>query len=57
MIILHLRQTSSARIEGDMSFRGSGIREPFEGILELIGLLESFLALPQSSVIPQETSR
>jgi hypothetical protein len=57
MIILRLRQTSNARIAGEIRVRGSAIREPFEGILELIGLLESFLALPQNSVIPYEAPR
>jgi hypothetical protein len=45
-IILEVRQDSSGRFEGSVQAPDSHAARPFEGILELVGLLEACLAAP-----------
>lgn len=45
-IILDVRQASTGRLEGSVSTPDSRVQKPFEGILELVGLIESYLASP-----------
>jgi hypothetical protein len=47
-IILEVRQNSSGRFEGSVQAPDSRSAKPFEGILELVGLLEACLAVPQN---------
>jgi hypothetical protein len=45
-IILDVRQASTGRLEGSVRTPDSRVAKPFEGILELVGLIESCLAAP-----------
>ena len=42
-IILDVRQTSEGRFEGALRVQGSRVARTFEGIIELVGLLEASL--------------
>jgi hypothetical protein len=48
-IVLDVRQTADGRLAGDLRMAGSRASRPFEGIIELVGLIEVFLAGPPSS--------
>jgi hypothetical protein len=43
-IILDVRQTSDGRFEGALRVHGSPVARTFDGIIELVGLLEACLA-------------
>jgi hypothetical protein len=43
-IILDVRQTSEGRFEGALRVHGSRVARTFEGIIELVGLLEACVA-------------
>lgn len=43
-IILDVRQTSEGRFEGALRVQGSRVARTFEGIIELVGLLEVCVA-------------
>ena len=43
-IILDVRQTSEGRFEGALRVHGSPVARTFDGIIELVGLLEACLA-------------
>jgi hypothetical protein len=43
-IILDVRQTSEGRYEGALRVQGSPVARTFEGIIELVGLLEACVA-------------
>jgi hypothetical protein len=43
-IILDVRQTTEGRLEGALRVQGSRVARTFEGIIELVGLLETSLA-------------
>jgi hypothetical protein len=43
-IILDVRQTSEGRFEGALRVHGSRVARTFDGIIELVGLLEACLA-------------
>jgi hypothetical protein len=43
-IILDVRQAPSGRLEGSVGTQDASDAKPFEGILELVGLIESYLA-------------
>jgi len=45
-IILDVRQAATGRLEGSVRTPDSRVAKPFEGILELVGLIESYLAPP-----------
>jgi hypothetical protein len=45
-IVLDVQQTADGRLAGDVRLAGSRATRPFEGILELVGLIEVFLANP-----------
>jgi hypothetical protein len=45
-IVLDVRQTADGRLAGDLRMAGSRVTRPFEGIIELVGLIEVFLANP-----------
>ena len=45
-IVLDVRQTADGRLAGDLRMAGSRATRPFEGIIELVGLIEVFLANP-----------
>ena len=45
-IILDVRQTSEGRFEGALRVHGSPVARTFDGIIELVGLLEACLADP-----------
>jgi len=45
-IILDVRQTSEGRFEGALRVQGSRVAWTFDGIIELVGLLEACLAHP-----------
>jgi hypothetical protein len=47
-IVLDVRQTADGRLAGDLRMAGSRATRPFEGIIELVGLIEVFLANPQA---------
>ena len=47
-IVLDVRQTADGRLAGDLRIAGSHASRPFEGIIELVGLIEVFLANPQA---------
>jgi len=47
-IVLDVRQTADGRLAGDLRMAGSRASRPFEGIIELVGLIEVFLASPPS---------
>jgi hypothetical protein len=48
-IVLDVRQTADGRLAGDLRMADSRASRPFEGIIELVGLIEVFLADPQSA--------
>lgn len=48
-IVLDVRQTADGRLAGDVRMAGSRATRPFEGIIELVGVIEGFLANPQSA--------
>ena len=50
-IVLDVRQTADGRLAGDLRMAGSRATRPFEGIIELVGLIEVFLANPPSAPI------
>ena len=43
-IILDVRQTTEGRFEGALRVQGSRVARTFEGIIELVGLLEACVA-------------
>jgi len=45
-IVLDVRQTADGRLSGDLRMPGTRATRPFEGIIELVGLIEVFLANP-----------
>jgi hypothetical protein len=45
-IVLDVRQTADGRLAGDLRMPGTRATRPFEGIIELVGLIEVFLANP-----------
>ena len=47
-IVLDVRQTADGRLAGDVQMAGSRATRPFEGIIELVGVIEAFLASPPS---------
>ncbi len=47
-IVLDVRQTADGRLAGDLRMAGSRATSPFEGIIELVGLIEVFLADPSA---------
>jgi hypothetical protein len=49
LIVLDVRQTADGRLAGDLRMAESRATRPFEGILELVGLIEVFLANPPSA--------
>ena len=48
-IVLDVQQTPDGRLAGDLRMAGSRAIRPFEGIIELVGLIEVFLANPASA--------
>lgn len=48
-IVLDVQQTADGRLAGDIRVAGSRATRPFEGIIELVGVIETFLANPPSS--------
>jgi hypothetical protein len=48
-IVLDVRQNADGRLAGELRLAGSRATRPFEGIIELVGLIEVFLASPQSA--------
>jgi hypothetical protein len=48
-IVLDVRQTADGRLAGELRMPGSRATRPFEGIIELVGLIEVFLASPASA--------
>jgi hypothetical protein len=48
-IVLDVGQTADGRLVGDLRMAGSRASRPFEGIIELVGLIEVFLASPRSA--------
>ena len=47
-IVLDVQQIADGRLAGDLRMSGSRATRPFEGIIELVGLIEVFLANPPS---------
>lgn len=47
-IVLDVQQTADGRLAGDLRMAGTGATRPFEGIIELVGLIEVFLANPSA---------
>jgi hypothetical protein len=47
-IVLDVQQTADGRLAGDLRVADSRATRPFEGIIELVGLIEIFLADPSS---------
>lgn len=47
-IVLDVQQTADGRLAGDLRMAGSHASRSFEGIIELVGLIEVFLASPPS---------
>ena len=43
-IVLDVQQTADGRLAGDLRMAGSRASSPFEGLIELVGLIEVFLA-------------
>ena len=43
-IVLDVQQTADGCLAGDLRMAGSRATRPFEGIIELVGLIEVFLA-------------
>ena len=50
-IVLDVRQTADGRLAGDVQMAGSRATRPFEGIIELVGVIEAFLANPLSAPV------
>ena len=50
-IVLDVRQTADGRLAGDVQMAGSRATRPFEGIIELVGVIEAFLASPPSAPV------
>ena len=48
-IVLDVQQTADGRLAGDLRTADSRATRPFEGIIELVGLIEVFLANPPSA--------
>jgi hypothetical protein len=48
-IVLDVRETANGRLVGDARLAGSRAGRPFEGIIELVGLIEVFLASTSAS--------
>ena len=48
-IVLDVRQTADGRLAGDVRMAGSRAIRSFEGIIELVGVIEAFLANPPSA--------
>ena len=48
-IVLDVQQTADGRLAGDIRVAGTRATRPFEGIIELVGVIEAFLANPPSS--------
>jgi hypothetical protein len=48
-IVLDVRQTADGCLAGDLRMADSRATRPFEGIIELVGLIEVFLANPPSA--------
>ena len=48
-IVLDVQQTADGGLVGDLRMAGSRASRPFEGIIELIGLIEVFLASPPTA--------
>ena len=47
-IVLDVQQAADGRLAGDLRMAGTRATRPFEGIIELVGLIEAFLANPPS---------
>ena len=47
-IVLDVQQTADGRLAGDIRMADTRATRPFEGIIELVGLIEVFLANPPS---------
>ena len=47
-IVLDVQQTADGRLAGDLRMAGTRAIRPFEGIIELVGVIEAFLANPPS---------
>ena len=45
-IVLDVQQTAEGRLAGDLRMAGTRATRPFEGIIELVGLIEVLLASP-----------
>ena len=50
-IVLDVRQTADGRLAGDLRMAGTRATRPFEGIIELVGVIEAFLANPPSGPV------
>ena len=48
-IVLDVQQTADGRLAGDLRVADSRATRPFEGIIELVGIIEVFLADPPSA--------
>jgi len=48
-IVLDVQQTADGRLAGDIRMADTRATRPFEGIIELVGLIEVFLANPPSA--------
>jgi hypothetical protein len=48
-IVLDVQQTADGRLAGDLRIADSRATRPFEGIIELVGIIEVFLANPPSA--------
>ena len=60
-IILDVRQASTGRLEGSVRTPGSRVAAPFEGILELVGIIETCLTPSNTDLgvfgVPAENRR
>jgi len=45
-IVLDVRQTADGRLAGDVRMAGTCATRPYDGIIELVGLIEVFRAIP-----------
>lgn len=50
-IVLDVQQTADGRLAGDVRVAGSRATRPFEGIIELVGVIEAFLANPPAGPV------
>ena len=48
-IVLDVQQNADGHLAGDVRLADSRATRPFEGIIELVGLIEVFLANPPSA--------